>query len=104
MAMAAEGEKQHAPTSPSEAVGDKQEAGIQTRVSGHVTNATQSPKPVETVHNDLTALDSNEKNELVEHDLDVTEDDLLEAREMAKTLSLEDVRRVSSPFHINNST
>lgn len=102
MAMAAENERQHAPASPGEAAEDKEQAvSIQTRVSCHVTNATQSPKPVETVRDDVMALDSNEKNEVVEHDLNVTEDDLLEAQEIAKTLSLDDVRQVSSPSHIN---
>ncbi|RMJ02247.1 hypothetical protein CDV36_015486 [Fusarium kuroshium] len=42
---------------------------------------------------------SSDVEEAFERDLNVTEDDLLEAKEVAATLSLQDVRKVRSLHH-----
>jgi hypothetical protein len=45
-------------------------------------------------------IDFEEENiERTERHLDVTEDDLLEAKEIAATFTLEDLRRVSRDMH-----
>ncbi len=50
----------------------------------------------ESVHVDAAVAAAD--NEMAEHDLNVTEDDLLEAKELAATFSLEDTRTVSTLF------
>ncbi|CAM1506483.1 Fc.00g061240.m01.CDS01 [Cosmosporella sp. VM-42] len=59
--------------------------------------AVEENKSPEAAHN--KAIDVTETDKTVEHDFNVTEDDLFEARELAATFSLEDVRRMMTQVY-----